>query len=84
MEIPTGSRRFAYDSAAARRYAAVDKMLETELTIAVLVAAVIGAALLSGCTFNVYVTDQVVYGTVTQEPQAANEKFSAVVRSRER
>jgi hypothetical protein len=71
MGIPTGSRRFADDSSPARRYAAVKKMLKTELTIVVFVAAIVGAALLPGCTFNVYMTDQVVYGTVTQESERA-------------
>jgi len=77
-EIPTKSERFADDSPATRCYAAVNKMLKTELTIVLFVAALIVAALLSGCTFNVYLTDQVIYGTVTQETKGANEKFSAV------
>ena len=52
-------------------------MLKTEFTIVPFVAGVVVAALLSGCTLNVYLTDQVVYGTVTQETKGANEKFSA-------
>ena len=83
MEIPTASRRFADDSSPTGCYAAVKKMLKTDLTIVVFVAAFAGAALLPGCTLNVYMTDQVVYGTVTQETPRTNETFSAAVRSRE-
>ena len=41
-------------------------MLAADQMIVRFVAAVIVAALFSGCTINVYLTDQVIYGTVTQ------------------
>jgi len=53
------------------------RLPRTALTIVAFVAAVIVAALFSGCTLNVYLTDQVVYGTVTQETREPNEKLSA-------
>ena len=54
------------------------------MRILVFAAALIGTALLPGCTFNVYLTDQVVYGTVTHERPGPNEQFpSLTAKSRE-